>query len=92
MFSGCDSDTGNDTELHPEAGRGCSCYFLGWTMDVETISDLYSKVIPRDTRAGGLDRVVNHGGNIIRPLFVFCALFTNLCHDDSGPYIQRSGI
>jgi hypothetical protein len=61
-------------------------------MDVEAVSDLYSKVISRDTRAGGLDRVVNYRRNTIKPLLVLCAFFADLCHDDSGPYIQCTGV
>ena len=61
-------------------------------MDVEATSDLYAKVISRDTRAGGLDRVVVDGRDTVRPLFVLSAFFTNIRHDDSGSYIQCPGL
>ena len=61
-------------------------------MDVETDRDFHSKVISRDTRAGGLDHVVIHGGNLVRSLPLLSALFTNFSHDDRGARIQCSGL
>ena len=89
-YSSCNSNTGNDTELYSKAWCSCGRYFLSRPMDVETDSDLYSEVIPRNTRAGGLDNAVIYGRNIVRFIPVL-ALFTNFSHDDSGVDIQCSG-
>ncbi len=89
-YSGRDSNTGNDTELHSKARRSCRRYFLSWTMDVEADSDLHPKVIPRNTRVGGLDNVVIDGRNIIRVISFLSTLFANFSHDDCGAYIQCS--
>ena len=91
-YSGRNSNTGNDTEFYPKARCGCRRYFFSRAMDVETDSDLYSKVIPRNTRAGGLDNAVIYGRNFVRLIPVLSALFANFSHDDSGAYIQRSGL